>query len=152
VTRRKRKSEKQIRVADHRGAGQSILVVDDIREQREIASEILSELGYQVHTASSGEAAVEFLKNRPIDLLLLDMIMDPGMDGLDTYRKIVVLHPGQRAVIASGYSETERVKEAQKLGAGIYLRKPYTIENLARAIDHELNKKEVLNVKYDVRN
>ncbi len=152
VTRRKRKSEKQIQVAHHRGAGESILVVDDIPEQREIASGILSELGYQVHTAPSGEAAVEFLTNHRIDLLLLDMIMEPGMDGLDTYRKIVRLHPGQRTVIASGYSETCRVKEAQMLGAGIYLRKPYTIENLARAVNHELNKKEVSNVKYDVRN
>ncbi len=150
VTRRKPESEKQIRVADHRGTGQSILVVDDIQEQREIASEIIGELGYKVHTASSGEAAVEFLKNRRIDLLLLDMIMDPGMDGLDTYREILRLHPGQRAVIASGYSETSRAKEAQKLGAGIYLRKPYTIETLAQAIDHELNKKEVLSAKHDV--
>jgi signal transduction histidine kinase/ActR/RegA family two-component response regulator len=142
VTRRSHKSEKQIQVADYRGAGQTILVVDDIKAQREIASEILTEQGYQVYTACSGEAALEFLKSHHIDLLLLDMIMEPGMDGLDTYRQMVRLQPGLRAVIASGYSETDRVRKTQKLGAGIYLRKPYTIENLAQAIHHELNRPE----------
>jgi two-component system cell cycle sensor histidine kinase/response regulator CckA len=152
VTRRKHKSEKQVQLADYRGANQTILVVDDIKEQREIASEILTELGYQVQTAASGEAAVEFLKSHHIDLLLLDMIMEPGMDGLDTYRQMVRLRPGLRAVIASGYSETDRVGKTQELGAGIYLRKPYTIENLAQAIHQELNKNEVLNVKNDNKN
>jgi two-component system cell cycle sensor histidine kinase/response regulator CckA len=152
VTRRKHKSEKQVQLADYRGANQTILVVDDIKEQREIASEILTELGYQVQTAASGEAAVEFLKSHHIDLLLLDMIMEPGMDGLDTYRQMVRLRPGLRAVIASGYSETDRVRKTQELGAGIYLRKPYTIENLAQAIHQELNKNEVLNVKNDNKN
>jgi len=146
VTRRRHKSEKQIQVTDYRGAGQTILVVDDIKEQREIASEILTELGYQVHTASSGEAALEFLESHPIDLLLLDMIMEPGMDGLDTYQQIVCRQPGLRAVIASGYSETDRVRKTQELGAGIYLSKPYTMENLAQAIHLELNKKEALNL------
>lgn len=139
VTRRKHKPERHVRVADFQGTGQTILVVDDIKEQREIASEILKDLGYRVHTADSGEAAVAFINSHSVDLLLLDMIMEPGMDGLDTYRQILSRRPEQRAVIASGYSENDRVREAQRLGAGIYLRKPYTIENLAQAIDHELN-------------
>jgi signal transduction histidine kinase len=140
VTRRKHTEEAPVKLADYMGSGQSILVVDDVKEQLEIASDILTELGYRVHTAASGEAAVTFLMNRSVDLLLLDMIMAPGIDGMETYRQIVQLHPGQRAVIASGYAESERVKRAQQLGAGTYLRKPYTIENLARAIYHELHK------------
>jgi signal transduction histidine kinase/ActR/RegA family two-component response regulator len=140
VTRREHKPEMQFRVADHRGAGQAILVVDDIKEQREIASGILRDLGYRVHTADSGEGAVAFLNNHCVDLLLLDMIMEPGMDGLDTYRQVLRRYPRQRAVIASGYSENDRVREAQRLGAGIYVRKPYTIENLAQAIDHEFKR------------
>jgi YesN/AraC family two-component response regulator len=86
----------------------------------------------------SGEKAVSFLKKQPVDILVLDMIMDPGMDGLDTYIKIIESRPGQKAVIASGYAENERVKNAQRLGAGPYIRKPYTLEKIALGLKDEL--------------
>ena len=122
------------------GNGESILVVDDIKEQRDVASMILSELGYTVTTASSGEDAVEYLKNHAVDLLFLDMIMDPGIDGLDTYKRILEFHPGQKAIIVSGFSETDRVKDAKGLGAGQYIRKPYTLEKIGIALRTELDK------------
>ena len=72
-------------------------------------------------------------------MLLLDMIMDPGLDGLDTYRAICVYRPGQKAVIASGFAETERVKKALDLGAGPYLKKPYTIDKIGLAVRQVLD-------------
>lgn len=123
------------------GKRESILVVDDIPEQRELAAGMLGGLNYSVETAASGEAAVEAIKKRPFDLIVLDMIMDPGMDGLDTYREILRIRPGQKAIIVSGFSETERVQQAQALGAGDYLRKPYVREKLALAVRKELNRK-----------
>jgi len=125
---------------DYKGRGESILVVDDAPEQREVAQGILEELGYRVTCVSSGEEAVEFMKSHSVDLLLLDMIMNPGMDGLETYKKILELHPGQKAVIASGYSESERVKEAQELGAGAYVKKPYLIEKIGILLRQELDR------------
>jgi len=125
---------------DYSGEGESILVVDDAKEQREIAKLILTELGYTVSTVSGGEDAVVFMRGTAVDLVILDMIMDPGMDGLDTYREILKLHPDQRAIIASGFSETNRVRQAQKLGAGQYVKKPYTIEKLGTAVKNELIK------------
>ncbi len=122
------------------GAGQTILVVDDVPEQREIAGSLLRKLGYHVETVESGEAAVAFLKSRSVDLLILDMIMDPGIDGLETYRRILKIHPHQRAIIASGYSETSRIHELQKLGGGTYIRKPYTLETIGKAVKVELSK------------
>jgi len=122
------------------GKGESILVVDDVEEQREIACGMLKTLGYSVTSVSSGEEAVEYMKDNSADLLLLDMIMDPGMDGLDTYRKILEIRPGQRAIIASGYSETERVKEAQRLGAGAYIKKPFLSQKIGVAVKKELEK------------
>ncbi|UCG66088.1 MAG: response regulator, partial [Deltaproteobacteria bacterium] len=74
------------------------------------------------------------------DLLVLDMIMDPGIDGLETYKRILKLHPHQKAIIVSGFSETRRVKEAQKLGAGSYVKKPYTLNKLGTAIKNQLSK------------
>lgn len=116
------------------GDGERILVVDDVEEQREIATGMLTRLGYDVASVSSGEAAVDYVSQHRVDLLVLDMIMDPGIDGLETYRRIINIHPGQRAVITSGFSESDRVHEARKLGAGIYVKKPYRIETIARAV------------------
>ncbi|MCB2145931.1 MAG: response regulator [Deltaproteobacteria bacterium] len=116
------------------GDGERILVVDDVKEQREIATGMLTRLGYDVASVSSGEAAVDYLREQPVDLLVLDMIMDPGIDGLETYRRIIQIHPGQRAVITSGFSESDRVQEARKLGAGDYVKKPYRLETIARAV------------------
>jgi two-component system, cell cycle sensor histidine kinase and response regulator CckA len=71
---------------------------------------------------------------------VLDMIMDPGINGRETYQRIINLHPNQKAVIASGFSETGDVKAAQELGAGQYIKKPYTLEKIGIAIRDELKK------------
>ncbi|UCG09276.1 MAG: PAS domain S-box protein [Desulfobacterales bacterium] len=123
-----------------KGHGESILIVDDVKEQREIASEILEKLGYTVNTVSSGEEAVSYLHESSADLMVLDMIMDPGIDGLETYQKVLEIKPSQKAIIASGYSESIRVKEAQRLGAGAYVKKPYLLEKFGRAVRAELDK------------
>jgi CheY-like chemotaxis protein len=124
-----------------RGHGERVLVVDDVREQREIAGEILGKLGYTVETAASGEAAVERLREAPADLVVLDMIMDPGIDGLETFRRILALRPGQKTIIASGYSESVQVREAQRLGAGAYVKKPYLLQTFGLAVRRELDRK-----------
>jgi PAS domain S-box-containing protein len=123
------------------GKSESILVVDDVPEQRELAADMLSGLNYHVETAASGEEAVETLKKRPFDLIVLDMIMAPGMDGLDTFREPRRIRPGQKTIIVSGFAETDRVQQTQALGAGDYLRKPYVREKLALAVRKELNRK-----------
>jgi two-component system, cell cycle sensor histidine kinase and response regulator CckA len=141
VTRKEmEKGTEKLSINDYMGKGESILVVDDVKEQREIASSILTKLGYRVTTVSSGEKAVEYLKDHFVELLVMDMIMDPGMDGLDTYKTVLTLHPGQKAILASGYSETDRIREAQKLGAGEYLKKPYAIEKFGALVRKELDK------------
>lgn len=127
-------------IKDIMAKGESILVVDDVEDQRKIASEMLTKLGYSVTSVSSGEEAVDYMKNHSTDLLVLDMIMEPGIDGLDTYKKILEIHPNQKAIITSGYSETERVKDAQKLGATSYVKKPYLLDKIGQVVRDELNK------------
>ena len=112
-------SETSLKMQDHKGNGESILVIDDVEEQRKIASKILAKMGYTVKSLASGEEAIHYMKENSADLLVLDMIMDPGIDGLETYKKILKMHPGQKAIIASGYSESERVKKVQEMGAVI---------------------------------
>jgi PAS domain S-box-containing protein len=134
------KEKAPLSIEDYMGNKESILVVDDVKDQRELALTLLAKLGYAAETISSGVEAVEYLKEHRVDLIVLDMIMDPGIDGLETYKKIIEMHPRQKAIIASGFSETDRVQEAQRLGAGQYIKKPYTLEKLGLAIKEELGR------------
>lgn len=139
ITRQDASQEVQeVPIDRYRSAGESVLVVDDIKEQRDLAVFMLKRLDYRVDTVSSGQAAVDYIRSRPVDILVLDMIMEPEMDGLDTYRQILAVSPGQKAVIASGFSESERVLEAQRLGAGRYIKKPYRLEQLGMALREQL--------------
>jgi len=142
VTREKmEKAEKNLSPVLYMGKGEFILVVDDVKEQRELAMTMLERLGYQVEAVASGEEALAYLRNKKADLMVLDMIMDPGMDGFTTYRKIQEINPGQKAVMVSGFSETERVRNAQEIGAGDFVRKPYILEKIGRAVRKELDRK-----------
>ncbi len=129
-----------ISIEAYMGSGESILVIDDVKEQREIAFSLLAKLGYKVSCAASGEEGLAYLENSRADLLVLDMIMDPGIDGLETYRQILKKHPHQKAIIASGFSETERVAQAKKMGVGTYVKKPYELEKIGMAVRNELDK------------
>lgn len=141
ATRKKpSRDERHISMEDYLGNGETVLIVDDVKEQRELTREILEKLGYDVNSASSGEDAVEYIKEHPTDLLLMDMIMDPGIDGLETYRRILEIQPGQKAIIVTGFSETDRAKEALNLGAGSYLRKPFSLDKIGLMIRAELER------------
>jgi DNA-binding NtrC family response regulator len=101
---------------------------------------MLETLGYKPRSVSSGEEAVKYLEENTLDLILLDMIMDPGINGRETYERIIKIHPNQKAIIVSGFAETDEVKETQKLGAGKYIKKPLTLEKLGLVIQEELRK------------
>ncbi len=127
-------------VKDLQGNGETILVVDDVESQRDISCKMLKRLGYQPEALPSGEKAIKYLKDNTVDLILLDMIMEPGMNGRETYERIIENHPDQKAIIVSGFAVTHDVKAAQELGAGIYIKKPYTLEKLGLAVKEELGK------------
>ena len=128
----------KVNAEDYLGHGESLLVVDDVAMQRDLCVAMLKKLGYSVASVASGEEAVDFVRGNPVDLLILDMIMEPGIDGLETYKRIIAIRPGQKAIIASGFSESQQVKEAQHLGAGAYIRKPYSLEKLAAIVNAAL--------------
>ncbi|MHC4457800.1 MAG: ATP-binding protein [Planctomycetota bacterium] len=143
VTRKVVDEDTKLPVENYTGDRELILVIDDVEEQRMIASHMLKKLNYQVEAAACGEEAVEFVKSKRPDLLVLDMIMDPGIDGYETYKRVLDVYPNQKAIIASGFAENDRVKETQKLGAGQYIKKPYTIENIGLAVKNELKKNKI---------
>ncbi len=133
-------ASKEVPFEDYVGHGEKILVVDDEENQRKITCGLLTRLGYSAEAVSSGEEAVEYLKENSMDLIVLDMIMPKGMNGRETYEEVIKIHPNQKAIIASGFAETEDVKEAQQLGAGKYIKKPYTLEKIGIVVKDELKK------------
>ncbi len=130
-----------VSMSEYLGNGQSILIVDDVKDQRDLAARLLTSINYKVSSVESGEDAIKYLKDHQPDLIVLDMIMDPGMDGLETYKSILEINPKQKAIIVSGFSESDRVKEAKSLGAGAYVKKPYIKEKLGLAVKKELARK-----------
>ena len=132
--------EEEVPLENYLGHGEKILVVDDEERQREIAGVLLTKLGYVAEAVSNGEEAIEYLKEHPVDLIVLDMVMPKGINGRETYEQIIKIRPGQKAVIASGYAKTKEVDLAQELGAGKYIKKPYTLEKIGVAVKKELGK------------
>jgi CheY-like chemotaxis protein len=89
---------------------------------------------------ASGEEAVSYIETHAVDLLVLDMIMEDGIDGLETYRRIIDRRPDQKAIIVSGYADDQKVKLTQAMGAGAFVKKPYTYEDFGRAVRTELDR------------
>ncbi|WDP93088.1 MAG: response regulator [Desulfobacter sp.] len=136
------KPDKIYTLSDYTGNDEKILVVDDEENQLKITSNMLRRMGYQVATVPSGEAAVEYAGANPVDLVILDMIMAPGIDGLETFNRLRGVRPGIRAVLVSGYSKTGDVDAAQASGAGAFLKKPFSLQTLGLAVKHELERQE----------
>ncbi len=122
------------------GMGEHILIVDDESLLGELAYQILQPEGYTVNFVKSGEEAITYLKHNKADLVLLDMIMEPGLNGRQTYEEILQFQPQQKAIIVSGYSESEDVKKTMEQGSGGLLKKPYTRLELLKAVREELNR------------
>jgi CheY-like chemotaxis protein len=141
--------ESSFDISDLRGNGELILIVDDVGSQREITTTIIEKLGYKAESVPSGEAAIDYIMNRPVDLVLLDMIMTPGINGRKTYEKILQIHPKQKAIIVSGYADNDEVQKTLKLGASFFLMKPITIQELGVAIHGVFNNSSANNNPID---
>jgi DNA-binding NtrC family response regulator len=119
-------------------ARKNILVVDDEKSQREILEMILTEEGYDVTTAASGEAAIKFAKDRRFDLALTDLKMT-GMDGLELLQHLLGLDSSIIVILLTAHGSIDSAKEALRRGAFDYLQKPYDknalLETINRALD-----------------
>ncbi len=122
-----------------RGNKEYILVVDDEPHVRDLTAGMLERLGYRVDSVCSGELALEYLNKNPVDLVVLDMLMEPGINGYQTYKEILKLYPGQKAIIASGFSESDDVKAAIHCGVSGFIKKPYLMNQLGQAVKQALH-------------
>jgi CheY-like chemotaxis protein len=130
------KKPAEVTISGLEGQGKKVLVVDDEPLQRDVAGQMLTVLGYEVFQAANGHEAVEFIRSRDVDLVILDMIMEPGMNGRQTLEEILKIKPDQRTLIVSGFAESSEVKKACLLGRTKLITKPYTLQKLGSYV-HE---------------
>lgn len=116
-----------------------ILVVDDYTPQRLLTTKLLESLNHETLSAPGGQEAISILKDDCcFDLMIVDMVMEDGFDGLDTIHAALRINPQLNCIIATGFSENDRVKSALELGASACLNKPYTISTLSKAVSDAL--------------
>lgn len=127
-------------------ARKSILVVDDEKNQREILETILSGEGYDVTTASSGEAAMKFVQSRRFDLVLTDLKMT-GMSGLDLLKELTNFDKSIIVILLTAHGSVDSAVDSLRLGAFDYLQKPYDSEKLLETISRALNKLSALDTE-----
>src|SRR5437762_2815055 len=127
-------------------ARKSILVVDDEKSQREILEMILSGEGYDVTTASSGEAAMKFARERRFDLVLTDLKMT-GMDGIELLQHLLALDSAIIVILLTAHGTIESAKEALRRGAFDYLQKPFDREQLLQTIKRALGTLDRIDVE-----
>lgn len=112
---------------------ETILVVDDEQQMREMTEELLRSQGYRVLTASDGAAALEILEQTAVDLLLTDIIM-PCMDGAQLVVLVQQRFPHIRIQLMSGYSEEKHVQSLSEALAQQCIHKPYTASALFQQV------------------
>lgn len=127
-------------------ARKSILVVDDEKNQREILETILSSEGYDVTTASSGEAAMKFVESRRFDLVLTDLKM-AGMSGLDLLKELTNFDKSIIVILLTAHGSVDSAVDALRLGAFDYLQKPYDQAKLLETVSRALNKLSALDTE-----
>ncbi len=115
----------------------TILVVDDEPGMRALFSFMLGAKGYGVHTAGSGQEALQSVQGSPYDLVFLDVRM-PYMDGLEILRALKQIRPNVPVIMMTGYAVEQLLNDAMREGAKGYLRKPFTIEELMNSIEGTL--------------
>ena len=111
-----------------------ILICDDEEGVRESLNLIL-EKDYSVAFATNGEEAIDYIKNNPVDLLILDIKM-PKLNGLEVLKDVKRTNPDINVVIATGYQSAEIAEETIKFGATDYITKPFDKENVLKTIDN----------------
>ena len=115
----------------------TILIVDDDDQLRKSFHKLLTEEGYEVKSAASGESALEILNDAPPELVILDLRL-PGINGIEAFRAIHRIEPKLPVIIMTAFGTTETAIEATKLGAFDYILKPFDIPSMLSIIRQAL--------------
>ena len=115
----------------------SLLIVDDEEGVRRVLREFFKRKGFDVFEAESGEQALQLIRSTNVSAVLLDIKM-PGMDGLETLKKILEINPEIGVVMATAVQDDEKIKKAIELGAYSYVLKPFDFSYLELVVMSKL--------------
>jgi nitrogen regulation protein NR(I) len=127
----------------------TILIIDDDDQLRKSFEKLLSEEGYEVKSAPSGEAGLKVVQSDVLDLVILDMRL-PGMNGLETFQAIHQIEPKLPVIMMTAYGTTETAIEATKLGAFDYILKPFDVPEMLAVIAQALEAGRFMRSPVDV--
>lgn len=116
------------------GNGETVLLIDDQQEQNELMEKVLRKMGYTPYSVTTGEAGIALLRTRPVDLVLLDMMMGDGLNGRETYEQILQINPHQKAIVISGYARNEEIARIKAMGIKDFIEKPVTIHKIGHTL------------------
>jgi DNA-binding response OmpR family regulator len=116
------------------GESAYILVVDDEGANRYSVSKTLQRVGYSVNEAGSGEEALELMKGQRYDVILTDIRMPPGLDGVELLKRIKEESPDAIVILMTGYASLGTAVEALRLGAHDYLIKPSSSQDIRQSV------------------
>ena len=143
----KDREEKMVEVKERKGkelgGTETILLVDDDQNIRELLKEILDRFDYTVLLAQSGEESLEIYreKKEKIALVLMDLNM-PGMGGRQCLKELLGLEPALKVIVSSGHCTQGEIDETLRLGAAEFLTKPYHHSDLLKKIRETLDEKK----------
>jgi two-component system nitrogen regulation response regulator NtrX len=115
-----------------------VLVVDDEQDVRLVLGDFLASRGYDVTQAQRGAEALTLLERMRPDVVLLDVFM-PGMDGMETLRRIVAAHPSLPVIMVTGNVDVEVTSKALEMGAAGYVPKPFDLRYLEQAVSIQVD-------------
>jgi two-component system OmpR family response regulator len=121
-------------------ANEKILLVDDDAEFTDVLSERMGNRGLKVDTVNDGASAVDKVKEKSYDAVILDLAM-PGMDGIETLKVLLSRQPDLQVILLTGHATVEKGVEAVKLGAMDFIEKPANLEKLLEKIKEAKNQK-----------
>ncbi len=131
-----------------------IHIIDDEPVIHDVLAQLLTSEGYEVEISSSGEEALEKFPSQSFDVILLDLLM-PGLDGIETLRRIKRIDPAAAVVIITAYGSVESAISAMKIGALDYVQKPFKHDDLLvvleKALEHKRLQDENLRLKDELR-
>ncbi|RMF11127.1 MAG: response regulator [Candidatus Neomarinimicrobiota bacterium] len=130
----------ETRITQPEKGTETILVVEDEEDIRDVIKMQLEALGYQVKLAENGVKAVEIYEKHPyqFDLVIFDLVM-PGMNGIETYHRLVKINPEVRCILMSGYSKDTQASDLFQSGKVGFLQKPFRLHELTQAIQKSMS-------------
>jgi two-component system nitrogen regulation response regulator NtrX len=123
--------------------GPTVLIIDDEESIRKTMTGVLADEGYEIATAASGQEGLDLLQEAQPSIVMLDISMEPGIDGIETLRRIKELRPELPVIMITGHGEIENAVRTIKMGAYDFIQKPLALEQVLLSVKHGLEDRKL---------